>query len=198
MTEPEAFTDLMERIRSGDSDAAARLVLRFEPEIRRRVRVWIRMRAPEQRAVFESMDVSQSVLASFFQRVSEGGYDLGTPEQVLNLLVVMARHKVMQQVRDGRRQRRDARRTRPLDDGAPLLAVEDSPSQIVSDRELLEKFRDRLTLEEAQVADLRADGLEWAEVAERLGGTAEGRRKQWARVVARVSQSLGIGPTNPM
>ena len=40
------------------------------------------------------------------------------------------------------------------------------------------------------LAELRADGCEWTEIASRLGGTAEARRKQLARAVDRVEQQL--------
>ena len=40
------------------------------------------------------------------------------------------------------------------------------------------------------LADLRAQGCEWAEIAARLGGTPQARRMQLARAVDRVEQQL--------
>ncbi len=40
--------------------------------------------------------------------------------------------------------------------------------------------------------DLREQGLEWAEIAARMGGTAESLRKRLARAGQRVSRDLGL------
>lgn len=60
----QAFADLISRVRSGDQLAAAEIVRQYEPEIRREVRV--RLHDPRLRRVLDSMDISQSVLGSFF------------------------------------------------------------------------------------------------------------------------------------
>ncbi len=73
-------------------------------------------------------------------------------------------------------------------------ATEQTPSRLASGRELLQKFRERLSDEERMIADLRAKGHDWAAVATELGGTADARRKQLARAVARVEEDLGLGP----
>ena len=65
-----------------------------------------------------------------------------------------------------------------------------SPSRLVVGRELLAEVNRRLSEEERLLADLRAEGCEWTEIAARLGGTAEARRKQLARAVDRVEQQL--------
>jgi hypothetical protein len=66
----------------------------------------------------------------------------------------------------------------------------DSPSAVVAGREWLGAVRARLSDEERQMVDLRAEGLGWAALAARLGGTAEGRRKQLARALDRVPGAL--------
>jgi DNA-directed RNA polymerase specialized sigma24 family protein len=65
-----------------------------------------------------------------------------------------------------------------------------TPSRLVAGRELLEAFRGRLTEEERMLADLRGEGCEWAEIAARVGGTAQARRMQLARAVRRVERQL--------
>jgi hypothetical protein len=61
---------------------------------------------------------------------------------------------------------------------------------MVVGRELLAEVNRRLSTEERLLAELRADGCEWTEIAARIGGTAEARRKQLARAVDRVEQQL--------
>jgi RNA polymerase sigma-70 factor (ECF subfamily) len=57
-------------------------------------------------------------------------------------------------------------------------------------RELLEELRHRLSEEERALVDLRAEGYEWPEIAARLGGTPQARRKQFTRAIDRVEQQL--------
>src|SRR5689334_20958792 len=92
VTENPTFLDLLDRVRSGDEAAAAVLVRQFEPELRRIVRV--RLTDPRLRRVVDTADICQSVLANFFLRVSAGEFDLRQPEQLLHLLLAMARNKV--------------------------------------------------------------------------------------------------------
>lgn len=186
------FADLLQRIRLGDEQAAEILVREFEPIIRREIR--FRMKSEKLKRAFDSTDVCQSVLASFFARVAKGSYDVDQPEKLVGLLITMARKKLASRVRLEHRQKRDVRRLvsthctelDQLQDGQP------SPSQIVSARELLERFRPRLTEEERQLADMRIEGLNWREIADRVGGNADARRVQLARSVERVSRELDL------
>jgi len=191
--EPDRHSEFIRRIRIGDDQAAEELVRLYEPEIRREIRGWLRLRDPRLRRVFDSMDICQSVLASFFVRAAVGQFDLNEPGQVVQLLVAMARNKLAQEARFHRRQRRDIRRsegTEPLADFTP--GPQETPSQLVSQRELLDMVRERLSIDERQVADLRARGCDWGAVAAALGGTSEGRRKQLSRAIERIEHELGL------
>jgi RNA polymerase sigma-70 factor (ECF subfamily) len=193
MCESAAFADFMRRIRAGDDQAARELVERHEPVIRREVR--LRLRDLRLASKFDWTDICQSVMASFFVRAGTGQYDLDHPDDLKRLLVVMTRHKLTQQVRLHRADRRDYRRLEARDPAYldERSAAVPSPSRLVAGRELLEEFRRRLSEDERQLADLRAEGCEWAEIAARLGGTAESCRKQLARAIDRVEQQLEGG-----
>ena len=86
-TTKQEYVDFVLRIRQGDEQAAEELVRRYEPEIRLEVRGWLRLRNPGLRRVFDSMDICQSVLASFFARAAVGDFDLDEPPQLIRLLV---------------------------------------------------------------------------------------------------------------
>src|SRR4051794_4213930 len=173
------FTDFICRVRLGDRSAAEVLIRRYEPEIRLEIRTWLRLRDPRLRRVFDSMDICQSVLASFFVRAAVGDFDLDEPRQLIRLLVGMARNKLSEHVKHHQRQRRDVRRTAGAGlEERPPPAKQETPSVVATYRELLQRFYDRLTEEERRLADLRAGGLDWAAVAAQAGGTAEARRKQ--------------------
>src|SRR5947209_1299085 len=108
MPEPNEFTDFLRRIRAGDQHAAAELVRRYEPLIRREVR--LHLEDSRLGRLFDSMDVCQSVLASFFLRTAAGEYDLDRPDQLIGLLVTMARNKLASAARRQTQQKRDHRR----------------------------------------------------------------------------------------
>lgn len=190
MSEGTTFADFIRRIRAGDDRAAQELVARYEPVIRREVR--LRLKDPRLQSQFDWTDVCQSVMASFFLRAASGEYELEEPGQLLKLLVVMTRHKLANQERRHRAERRDYRRLEPHDRAAleGRAIPQPSPSRMVAGRELLEEFRRRLSEEERALADLRGQGFEWPEIAAKLGGTAQARRKQFARAVDRVEQQI--------
>jgi RNA polymerase sigma-70 factor (ECF subfamily) len=194
MSDDNIFADLIRRLRAGDPRAAEELVLEFEPAIR--LEVHCRLRDPRLRRAFDSMDVCQSVLASFFVRAATGAYDLEQPGQLRKLLVGMARKKLLFQVRKQRAQCRDVRRLEPIAqaDGA-AVAPDPSPSRQCEARDLLHSLQQRLTPEERQLAELRAQGLEWSDIAAQVGGTPSGRRKHLTRAVDRVARELGLDET---
>jgi RNA polymerase sigma-70 factor (ECF subfamily) len=193
MSESTAFADFIRRIRAGDDRAAQELVERYEPVIRREVR--LRLRDPRLNSRFDWTDVCQSVLASFFVRATSGQYDLEEPGQLLKLLLTMTRNKLANQARLNRAGRRDYRRLEAQDpaDLEGRAIAQASPSRMVAGRELLEEFRRCLSEEERALVDLRAQGYEWPEIAARLGGTAQARRKQFTRAIDRVEQQLEGG-----
>jgi RNA polymerase sigma-70 factor (ECF subfamily) len=191
MAQEESFAQFLRRIRAGDGQAAVQLLQQYEAAIRLEVR--LRLRDARLRRLFDSMDICQSVLGSFFVRAAAGQYDVDKPEQLLHLLVVMVRNKVASHARRQQAQQRDHRRNQALDAGAwHVASPEPSPSEVVAGRELLQEVRQRLTAEERRLAELRAQDRGWAEIAAELGGTAQARRIQLARAVERVLQELGL------
>ena len=191
MSAANPFADFIRRVRGGDEQAAAELVRRFEPLIRREIR--LEMEDQRLARVFDSADVCQSVLLSFFVRAAAGQYELEQPEQVVKLLVTMARNKLASAARREHRQRRDQRRLSGDPSALGQIAdVEPSPSQVVAGRELLEQLRRRLSPEEQQLSELRGQGLSWSAIAEQLGGTAQARRVQLSRAADRILRELGL------
>jgi RNA polymerase sigma-70 factor (ECF subfamily) len=191
MADDEPFADFVRRIRAGDAEAAMELVRRYEPVVRLEVRV--RLGDPRLRRVLDSLDICQSVLASFFVRAAAGQYELEQPQDLVKLLVVMARKKLAFQARRERAQRRDSRRVQAVSaEALETAAARPSPSTEVAGRELLAAFRQRLSDEEQQLAERRAQGQGWADIAAAMGGTAQSRRKQLERAVARVTRQLGL------
>ena len=191
MPEAPTFEELIRRVRAWDQDAAAALVRRYEPAIRRAVRV--RLASARLGNLLDSMDICQSVLRSFFVRAASSQYDLETPEQVLKLLTAMARNKLASQARRQHTQRRDNRRASAIgDEGSRLVAPGDSPSAAIVVRDLQQEVRRRLAPDEWQLLELRNQGHDWAEIAAQVGGLAETLRKKLARAIDRVVEELGL------
>jgi RNA polymerase sigma-70 factor (ECF subfamily) len=195
MTEESLFHELIRKVRAGDERAAAELVRTYEPAIRRAVR--IRLRDQRLRRLFDSMDICQSVLASFFVRVALGQYELEQAGHLVGLLTRMAQHKVADQARRQRAECRDFGRVAgvALADGVAAPGV--SPDRQVALDDLLREFHSRLSPEEARLAELRAQGHGWDEIAAEVGEGAEALRKRLARAVERVARELDLDGEAP-
>jgi len=185
-----SFSALMRRVRAGGDAAASELVARYGPAIRRAVRV--RLRDPRLQRLFESVDICQSVFASFFVRAALGQYELETPDQLLRLLATIARNKLASQARRESAGRRDRGRVAAGVGVESYPAPGESPSRQVAAKELLDEARIRLSAEERELLEQRALGVSWAEIAAGRGGRPDALRVRLARAVARVTRELGL------
>jgi RNA polymerase sigma factor (sigma-70 family) len=190
MSAENAFLDLIRRVRAGDENAAAELVQRYEPAIRRAVR--LRLRDSRLRRVLDSMDIVQSVMISFFVRAASGQYKLEEPNQLINLLVAMARNKLATQARKPDVVRREPASRLAGSEIRERPAPGPSPSQLAAGRDLLQAVRRQLSSDELHLVDRRAQGWEWAEIGTELGDSPEALRKKLARALDRAAQHLRL------
>jgi RNA polymerase sigma factor (sigma-70 family) len=192
MSSDDSFCVLISQVRAGNQAAASALVQQYEPEIRRLIR--LRLTDPRLRRVLDSVDICQSVMANFFVRAAAGQFELDRPEQLLKLLATMVRNRLVNHVHHQQAARRDLRRLQG--GGAEALdAVADrgtTASHIVGGKELLQEVRRQLTEQERYLADQRAQGRDWAEIAAELGESAEALRKRLARALDRITRRLGF------
>jgi RNA polymerase sigma factor (sigma-70 family) len=195
----QSFQELIAQVRAGNEQAAAELVQRYEPAIRRAARV--RLVDTRLNRLLDSMDICQSVLASFFVRTALGQFELETPDQLLKLLATMTRNKLAGQVKGQGAARRDFRRVaaaqRDRDgetDSGPerIAALTPTPSRDLAARELLEEALRRLSPEEKRILDCREQGGQWAQIATELGSSPEALRKRLVRAVDRVALEMGL------
>ena len=192
--EKTPFRDLVKRIRAGDPAAAEELVRRYEPEVRREVR--LRLKGPGLRRLLDSMDISQSVLSNFFLRAAIGEFVLDHPTQLLRLLITMAKNRVTYWARRLQAEKRDKRKDRALDaippDSPHFHAGGPSPSAHASAAELLEQFEARMSEDERRIADLRRTGRSWQQVADEMGERSDAVRKRLERARRRICDQLGL------
>jgi RNA polymerase sigma factor (sigma-70 family) len=191
VTEQRSFAELMGLIRSGDEGAARELVERYEPHIRRVVRA--RLTDRHLRRQLDSADICQSVLGNFFVRAALGQFELSSPEQLVKLLAMIARNRVVEEARRQHAAQRDVRRLECQDlANFQIAGGQATPSRVASARELLQKFHERLTSQEKQIADARARERGWAEIGVQLGIAPDTLRMRWTRTVNRLAQELGL------
>ncbi len=191
----ESFAELLNRVRAGDAASAEVLVRRYEPAIRREVR--FQLRDARTRQVLGASDLCQMVFGSFFVRAALGYFEVQSPKELLNLLMQITRNKLTDEVRRERTQRRGGDLQReglhtPDGELRPVPGTEPTPSAYVASKDLVEQLMTQFTADERELYLLKADNLTWEEVAARIGGTAEARRKQYQRAIDRVANEMRL------
>ncbi len=196
MPEVVSFQDLLSRVRAADPEAARVIVSRYETAIRVAVRT--RMSDPALRRQFDSVDVCQSVLGSFFLRMAAGLYELNEPAQLIALLTAMAQKKLAMRVRYASRQRRDLHRSSSPDlDALPPDVSAADPMELAMNSELVQRAYSLMDPETRMIARHRTNDSTWMEIAAAMGGTPESRRKQYERALNRIAIVLGIDEDAP-
>ncbi len=190
MDENASFVDLLQRARCGDAESTSRLVRLYEADLKRIIRV--RLTDTRLRSQMDSADIYQSVMCDFFAQLTLGQFELESPRQLSKLLATIARHKLFSHFSKQRAGRRDIRKLEVVQlDKLSLERFDESPSQIVSNRELTAKFRERLTDDERYLADQRANGRPWSELAKESQENVDALRKRLQRAIERVAEELG-------
>jgi DNA-directed RNA polymerase specialized sigma24 family protein len=174
MLDEDGLRALLIRAIGGDQEACAGLVHQLEPVIRRAARVHLPLDDPLRR-LFDSLDISQSVLVNFFAKAKMDAIRFQSPKELRALLRQMATQKFIDKKRRAEAERRDCRREQ---EEWAVFAVPDTkvdPYEITSDRELFQEICCLFTRHELEIADLWAVGYSYPEIVERLEG-AEGKR----------------------
>ncbi|MFO0867081.1 MAG: sigma-70 family RNA polymerase sigma factor [Gemmataceae bacterium] len=182
------FGEALGRLRQGDAQAAAWMVDRFGPELRRVIRM--RLTDPFLRRLVDSSDIQQSVFANFFVRAALGQYELEEPKNLISLLVTMARNKVINLARDNKKEK--SARNSP-EAPAPLEEIGDRTIDSGIDAaEMVSKARRLLSTDEARLVEERLGGKSWQEIAASRNEQPDACRKQYRRALDRVAEQLGL------
>jgi RNA polymerase sigma-70 factor (ECF subfamily) len=177
-------SSLLRRFKAGSDQAATDLYRRYARHVRRLAEPSCQGELGRR---LDADDVVQSVFSSFFRRARDGNYEVPEGQELWGLLLVMSLHKIRSRGAFHRAARRDVRATQPAD------ALEDTV--VDSEHDELALAALRLTVEEAiqsqpepnrQIARLRIDGFEVAEIAARVGRA----RRTVERVLQQFRQQL--------
>jgi RNA polymerase sigma-70 factor (ECF subfamily) len=162
----EPLDAILEKLTSGDADAAEQVFRRYEPYLRMVVR---RQLSPELRAKFDSMDVVQSVWVHMLRGFREAGKRFTDAAHLRAFLVQLTRHRLIDRLR---RCRPSLGRERPLaaEPGEEsFVAGGPQPLESLQAEELWEQLLDLCPPAHHEILRLKREGALTGEVASRTG-----------------------------
>ncbi|MEQ8763104.1 MAG: sigma-70 family RNA polymerase sigma factor [Planctomycetota bacterium] len=193
---------LLARAQRGDSEALQELLERYQPRLRRIVR--IRLRASRLRQLHDSMDFVQGTLMAALPRIGE--LRPRSSASLLNWLSILATHQIRDAYDHQHAAKRDVRREVPIDvhgsrDGAAEPA-EDSRcdpgrvAELSELRECLDEAVSELSDDQRQVVLLRDYcGEDWDRIAAELGRESGAARqlhqRAWIKLRRRLRPMFG-------
>jgi RNA polymerase sigma-70 factor (ECF subfamily) len=162
----KALDALLEKLSAGDLDAAQEVFRDYEPYLRKVVRHHL----PERlRPKFDSVDVVQSVWATFLRDFRESGRRFASADHLRNFLVLVTRHRLTDRIR---RHHRALEHEEPLAGTAPEdlpPSREPRPSQLAQAEELWQRMLALCPPEYHEVLQLKRQGLSLDEIAAQTG-----------------------------
>jgi RNA polymerase sigma-70 factor (ECF subfamily) len=187
----DSLDTLLEKLASGQSEAAERVFRNFEPFLRAMVR---RRLTPRLRAKFDSADVVQSVWTDVLEGLREAEWRFNDQDQLRAFLARVTYNHFVNNCRrhspslDREERLPDAGSSGLLDSGQPR------PSQVVQANELWERIMELCPPAHRELLDLKRQGLPLAELAERTGLHESSVRRIFydlARRLAAARQKVG-------
>ena len=160
---PESSALLVARWREGDQQAAATLWRRYAVRLIALVR---RRLSGRLAAAVDPEDVVQSAYGRFFTGARADRYVLRRSGDLWRLLVAIALHRLSHQIKRRNAGKRSLAREHE-EKGALLLSREPSPAEAAALADELEQQLRGLTPAQRLIVELRLEGYQMAEIAER-------------------------------
>lgn len=157
---------LLERLVSGDEEAAGNLFLNYEPYLRMVVR---RRLSPALRVKFDSADIVQSIWADVLRGFREAGWRFADPMHLRAFLVRITHDRFVDRLRQN--QRALAREMPLVADRTEecLVSTDPRPSELVGAAELWQEILTLCPEEHREVLRLKREGVSTADIAARVG-----------------------------
>ncbi len=174
MPDDDDLALLLMKAKTGDEEAIAQFLSRFERE----VRMMVRARLPRKlRSQFDSTDFAQAVWQSFFADLRQKAREFDNVEHLRGFLSGVVRNKVVEQHRrltrtekyDMAREERLYVRRGNRDVPREVVSPEPSPSQAVQATDRLAQLTAGRSAREVEVIKLRQAGLTFDEIAQATG-----------------------------
>jgi len=184
-----SLDSLLEKLASGESEAAERVFRDCEPFLRAMVR---RRLTPMLRAKFDSMDVVQSAWADVLQGYQESGWQFTDREHLRAFLARVTHNHFVNHCRRNRA---------ALEHEQPLYVEESAtqqpasgqprPSQVAQAGELWATLTELCPPAHRELLELKRQGLPLAEIAERTGLHASSVRRILYELAKRLAATQG-------
>lgn len=185
------FQEHLRRLRMREPGAVESFVSTYGPYLQRSIR--IRIRRASLQPLVDSVDVCQSVFASFLLRLSAGEYEIDSQEGMRKLLYGIAKNKFLMIQRREQTKKRCRKLTQSLSTMDEVEADRTGLSVTRFDNlDLLNSVAQRFMPDERELFELRSTGLTWSDIADRTGESPELLRKRLSRAVQRISVELGL------
>ncbi len=162
----DSLDSLLNKLNSGDDDAAEAAFIAYEPYLRKVVR---RLLPAELRSKFDSIDVVQSIYGDVLTAFRAGGMRFSTVAQLRAFLITATRNRFIDRVRQ---HRTAVRLEQPLGDlqlRALPRSTQPRPSESAAVKELWERLLALCPPQHHQLLRLRRSGSSASEIAAQLG-----------------------------
>lgn len=159
----EPLDQLLAQLCSGDTEAAGRAFVAFEPYLRKAVR---RQLPPPLRARFDSVDVLQSVWVDVLRGFREAGWRFVDVDHLRGFLFVATRNRLIDRIRQ---HQKNVDREEPLNGRRDPPATQPRPSEWAQAADLWERIQDHCPPEHRPILELRRAGYSLAEIGEKTG-----------------------------
>jgi RNA polymerase sigma-70 factor (ECF subfamily) len=186
---PPTDESLLLRFQHGQNDAATALYLRYARRLRSLVET---KRGADLAPRLDADDVVQSVFRTFFRRAAAGHYSVPRGDELWKLLLVIALNKTRDAGAFHRAAKRDVGQTQPLSPG------ENEPSHRRDDQALsalrmtIDEVLGRLPGSQRQIVELRIEGREVAEIAQKSGRAKRSVERILQEFRDRLRQAIGV------
>ena len=175
MPTPE-LQEFLQVLRKGDAQEVQELLNHLEPFLRRTIRT--RLRDGRLQHVVDPADIFQSLLKDLLSQEHSPAPVAGDSAELVAYLAAAVRNKVIT------RARKESRHQGSLPDDWNPVGTEVSPERQIEDQDFRQTIRSRLSGINPVLFDLKAQGLTWPEIAERVGGNPDSLRRRLTRAVA--------------
>ena len=182
MPTPE-LQEFFARIQGGDEGSVEALLQEMDPFLRRVIRM--RLVDGRLRRAVDTTDILQSLLKDFLPQPSAGEPAETSSGELCAYLAAAVRHKVQTRLR------KERRHAGSLPEEWDPASPEPDARQRVEDQDFAAVIRSRLDESARLLLDLKAQGLNWHEIAAKVGGRPDALRMRLNRAVAAVLTQLG-------
>lgn len=166
---------------AADNQAARELAY---AELLRLVTMFVRAgMGPRLRSHRESLDVCQSIARSFVEDHQHGAVRFESEAALVAYLKTVVNSKLALLARhDGAQKRGGDTAAIPLGEDHAAPTAGPAPPEALLAREALDSVEARLTPDDHEIARLRLQGLDWNQIAQRLGRDPAALRQRWSRL----------------